>query len=103
MYKKQIIFLICFAILAFTAPAQAGFMTLVHGLPALPGILPTNNPVDIALDGECKFFYVSYGQNLLLEFEEEGRRSVIFYESIPDTPCRGTVLGALDFDLDEKR
>jgi hypothetical protein len=97
MSKKQILITIFFALVAFTVPAQAGLVTVIHGLPALPGALPSNNPVDIAIDGVCKYFYAPYGAKIGPSEFEDGKHYIIFYEAIPDEPCRGTILAARDW------
>ena len=90
----------CFVVIvAFTMPAQADLMTIVHGLPALPGALPSNNPVDIAVDYVCEYFYQPYGTKLGPKRYEAGKHTFIFYEAIPDKPCQGFVLAAKEIEL----
>ena len=100
MKKIQLFITIFFALVAFTVSAEADLVTIIHGLPALPGALPSNNPVDIAIDGVCEHFYQPYGAKLGPKVFEAGKHTFIFYESIPDDPCRGFVLAAIEVDLD---
>ena len=100
MSKKQIFITMCCVLIAFTVPAQAGLVTIIHGLPALPGALPSNNPVDIAIDGVCEHFYTPYGAKLGPSEFEDGKHYIIFYESIPDEPCRGTILALTEWNQD---
>ena len=98
---KKLVFIIMLLFLAAVAvPAQADLVTIIHGLPALPGALPSNNPVDIAIDGVCEYFYTPYGAKIGPSKFEDGKHSIIFYESIPDQPCRGTILAARDWNQD---
>ena len=99
MDKKVIV--ITFMLLFFTTTASAQLVTFVHGLPALPGAIPSSNPVDIALDGKCEYIYEPYGAKLGPRQIGEGWHTTIFYESIPDDPCRGKVLAAIEVFFDE--
>jgi hypothetical protein len=98
MNKKVII--ITLMLVSFTIPASAGLVTFIHGLPALPGAIPSSNPVDIALDGKCEYIYEPYGAKLGPRQIEEGWHSIIFYESLSNDPCRGTVLAAIEAFLE---
>ncbi|UCD58123.1 MAG: hypothetical protein JSV16_03135 [Candidatus Hydrogenedentota bacterium] len=96
MNKKLIFIMIWLASAAFAVPAEAGLVTVIHALPALPGAVPSSNPVDIAIDGVCEHTYQPYGAKLGPKQIEAGWHSIIFYESIPDDPCRGKVLAAIE-------
>jgi hypothetical protein len=100
--KRKLIFIsVLVAVAAFALSAQAGVVTFNHGLPALPGAVPSNNPVDIAIDGVCENIYVPYGSKLGPTQFEAGLHSVIFYESVPGDPCRGTVLSAREWNVED--
>jgi hypothetical protein len=100
MTKKLVFIMMWLAMVAVAVPADAGLVTFIHGLPALPGAIPSSNPVDIALDRECEYIYEPYGAKLGPRQIEEGWHSIIFYESLPNDPCRGTVLSALEVFLE---
>lgn len=100
MTKKLVFIMMWLALVAVAVPAGAGLVTVIHGLPALPGAIPSSNPVDIALDGACEYIYEPYGAKLGPRQIEEGWHSIIFYESLPNDPCRGTVLSAIETFLE---
>lgn len=96
--KKLVFFVVVLALIAFTVPAGAGLVTVVHGLPALPEAVPSFNPIDIAIDGQCQYIYRLYGAKLgPIEFEA-GQHAITFYESIPGQPCAGTELAATEWN-----
>ncbi len=96
MIKKRLFIPVFLGILALTAPASAELVTIIHGLPALPGVIPSYNPIDIAIDGECTHIYKLFGSKTGPIEMAAGTHSIVFYESALASPCRGTVLGALE-------
>jgi hypothetical protein len=100
MTKKLVFIMMWLAMVAVAVPAGAGLVTFIHGLPALPGAIPSSNPVDIAFDGKCEYIYEPYGAKLGPRQIEEGWHTTVFYESTPNDPCRGTVLAATEVFFD---
>ncbi|MDJ0985380.1 MAG: hypothetical protein QNJ26_07535 [Desulfobacterales bacterium] len=94
MTRKLLSITLWFALIALAVPASAALITVIHGLPALPGAVPSSNPVDVAIDGKCEYIYQPYGAKMGPRHIEAGQHTIIFYESIPDEPCQGTVLAA---------
>ena len=101
MIKKCLSFSMWLAIVAIAVPASAGLITVIHGLPALPGAVPSSNPVDISIDGTCEYTYRPYGSKIGPRELEPGLRTIIFYEALPDDPCNGTVLAARQGNIAE--
>ncbi len=61
MTGKLLSITLWFALTALAVPARAALITVIHGLPALPGAVPSSNPVDVAIDGKCEYIYQPYG------------------------------------------
>ena len=98
MTKKLVIIIMWLLLAAFAVSAQAGMLTVVHGLPALPGAVPSFNPIDIAIDGQCQYIYQLYGKKIGPEEFEAGQHSITFYETIPGQPCTGTQLATTEWN-----
>jgi hypothetical protein len=98
MIKKLVFIFMWLFLAAFAVSAQAGLLTVIHGLPALPGAVPSFNPIDIAIDGQCQYIYRLYGAKLgPIEFEA-GQHSITFYENAPGQPCAGTQLATTQWN-----
>jgi hypothetical protein len=99
MTKKPLFIAISIIFVLFSIPASAARVTLIHGLPALPGAVPSFNPVDIAIDGVCEGIYRLYGAKLgPIEFDP-GVHSFTFYDAAPGQPCSGNQLAATQINV----
>ena len=97
MAKKRMVLLVLLVMVAFASPVGAKYVTFIHGLPALPGAVPSFNPVDINVDGQCQYIYKLYGSKLGPIDIEAGDHAVTFYENVPGQRCTGTVLGTYEW------